>query len=396
MTGPKFGAQVSLYHRDGTQEAARYCREAGVTHSGLFLERSSSDCGDNGSSLWASWKLSNWEVADLGFESRQSDSKLQRQTQSQRPLSSLRASADQRLGSGRFRGKDLELCRRQGWHLHFQGITGVWVGCARGHAGLRGSQVKGSGGPDSRWAWGGVVSLCRLSYRSGQSLRGLAVAMSLHPPCQPGTGPVKTQEQLRPQPDCPQVPCEARATQACPSQLLKHGALLSPRQHPAGWLPSFGRRQGVCETTVYRSSRCHRVAELCTALRESKVEAERTRAVVKCPRLPDWQPLPPAGIFLWFPEVRDKGGVRWLSPYSQPLGCLCGTASLGNSTSPSTPLEGLTVRGAQAGGVTTWFGFYCSPRGKARQTPPHIRSEVELWLHDVNTRRLLEPQFPQL
>uniref|UniRef100_A0A2I2YCV8 Uncharacterized protein n=1 Tax=Gorilla gorilla gorilla TaxID=9595 RepID=A0A2I2YCV8_GORGO len=70
------------------------------------------------------------------------------------------------------------------------------MGCARRHAGPRGSPVKGSGGLDSLWAWGG----------SGLSLRGLAVAMSLHPPCQPGTGPVKTQEQLQPQPDCPRGP----------------------------------------------------------------------------------------------------------------------------------------------------------------------------------------------
>nr|BAE90871.1 unnamed protein product [Macaca fascicularis] len=79
------------------------------------------------------------------------------------------------------------------------------MGCARRHAGPRSSPVKGGGGPDSLWAWGGVVSLCWLSYRQWP-LCGLAVAMSLHPPCQPGTGPVKTQEQLQPQPNCPPGP----------------------------------------------------------------------------------------------------------------------------------------------------------------------------------------------
>uniref|UniRef100_A0A2K5HIW0 Uncharacterized protein n=1 Tax=Colobus angolensis palliatus TaxID=336983 RepID=A0A2K5HIW0_COLAP len=70
------------------------------------------------------------------------------------------------------------------------------MGCACRPAGPRGSPVKGSGEPHSLWAWGG----------SGLSLCGLAVAVSLHPPCQPGTGPVKTQEQLQPQPNCPPGP----------------------------------------------------------------------------------------------------------------------------------------------------------------------------------------------
>uniref|UniRef100_A0A2I3TQP8 Uncharacterized protein n=1 Tax=Pan troglodytes TaxID=9598 RepID=A0A2I3TQP8_PANTR len=68
------------------------------------------------------------------------------------------------------------------------------MGCARRHAGPRGSPVKGSGGLDSLWAWGGVVSLCRLSYRRWPVSPGS------------GTGPIKTQEQLQPQPDCPRGP----------------------------------------------------------------------------------------------------------------------------------------------------------------------------------------------
>nr|BAC86168.1 unnamed protein product [Homo sapiens] len=256
------------------------------------------------------------------------------------------------------------------------------MGCARRHAGPRGSPVKGSGGLDSLWAWGGVVSLCWLSYRwwpvspgSGCSHVPAPTLPARDRPHQdPGAAPASARlsprSQVRPQPLR-----HASGSSCCTCSSPCASTLLS------GFLPLATGRvcvkpQGLQKLEVPLSGRIMH----CTR----GIKGGDRKNYGCCDTSPTAPRLAATATRRDFSVASRGVGQRW-SLVTFSLGPAPGLSSLGNSTSLSTPLEGLTMRGAQTGGITTWFGLYHSPRDKARQTPLHIRSEFELWLHDTDT-----------